>query len=65
MIISKYVDANAMDTLSIIDKFCHYLMEVDHSKLSNENRKLIITLCNEYPIINILCQAMFSQGYEF
>ena len=63
-IISECVDLDAMSIFEITDNFSIYLKEVDGSKLSKENRDLIINLCKQYPILRILCQAMYSAGYE-
>ena len=63
-IISEYVDTDAMNIFEITDNFSIYLKEMDGSKLSKENRDLIINLCNQYPILRILCRAMYSAGYE-
>ena len=63
-IISEYVDLNAMSIFEITDNFSVYLKEMDGSKLSKENRDLIIKLCKEYPILRILCHAMYSAGYS-
>ena len=63
-IISEYVDIDAMNIFEITDNFSIYLKEMDGSKLSKENRDLIINLCNQYPILKILCRAMYFAGYE-
>ena len=63
-IISEYVDLDTMDIFEITDNFCIYLKEMDGSTLSKENRDLIVNLCNQYPILKILCRAMYSMGYE-
>lgn len=64
MIISKYVDVNAMNINEITDNFSEYCDFVDGTKISQETRKEIIEICEKYPIVRILCRAMYSQGYN-
>ncbi len=64
MIISKYVDSEAMDIEEIIDNFNEYLEMADGSALTPEQSKLIKKLCEKYPVLRIMCRAMHYAGYE-
>ena len=64
MIISKYIDEQAMTINSIIKDFKAWAKMQDYSKISKEQENEIRMLCKEYPILNILCAAMEEMGYE-
>ena len=64
MIISKYVDAEAFDEYQIIDEFSSWIKYQDGSNLSFEQRKEVMELLEKYPILKILCAAMYEQGYD-
>lgn len=63
MIISKYIDPEAMSIEEITDNFSSYLMQMDNSILTFEQYQLIKNLCEKYPILRILCKAMYITGY--
>lgn len=63
MIISKYVDPEAMSAEEITDNFSSYLRQMDNSILTFEQYQLIKNLCEKYPILRILCRAMYITGY--
>ncbi len=64
MIISKFVDMAALDEYEIIDNFSSWIKMQDGSNLSFEQRKEVMELLEKYPILKILCAAMYDQGYD-
>jgi quinol monooxygenase YgiN len=64
MIISNYADSDAMPFYEITDHFSQYLKELDGSKLSQAQFKELQQLCEDYPILRIMCAAMYSRGYN-
>jgi len=63
-IISDYVDTDAFNINYIMDNFSSYLYISDGSKITLEQRKEIVNLLETYPILRILCTAMYHQGYD-
>ena len=64
MIISKFVDMQALDEYEIIDDFSSWIKDQDSSNLSFEQRKEVMELLEKYPILKILCAAMYDKGYD-
>jgi hypothetical protein len=64
MIISNFVDNHAWEVDSIIDDFKMYLETQDGSTLTKEQELEIRKICEEHPIINILCAGMYEIGYD-
>lgn len=64
MIISKYIDLEALDEYQIINDFSSWTESQDGSKLSFKQKKEIMELLEKYPILKILCAAMYDQGYD-
>lgn len=64
MIISKFVDSQALDEYKIIDDFSSWIKYQDGSDLSFEQRKEVMGLLEKYPVLKILCAAMYEQGYN-
>jgi hypothetical protein len=64
MIISNFVDNHAWEADSIIDDFKMYLETQDGSTLTKEQELEIRKICEEHPIITILCAGMYEIGYD-
>lgn len=64
ILISEYIDTNAMNVLEIMDNFSQYLKLSDGSQLTIEQRKEVVNLLEQNRILRILCSAMYSQGYD-
>jgi hypothetical protein len=64
MIISNFVDNHAWEADSIIDDFKMYLETQDGSTLTKEQELEIRKICEELPIITILCAGMYEIGYD-
>jgi len=64
ILISEYIDPEAMNVLEIMDDFSLWLKQMDNSKLTTEQRKEVVDLLENNRILRILCTAMKSIGYE-
>lgn len=64
ILISEYIDTEAMNVLEIMDDFSLWLKQMDNSKLTTEQRKEVVDLLENNRILRILCTAMKSIGYE-
>lgn len=64
MIISNFVDELAFEVDQIIDDFKMFLEAQDGSVLTEEQELEIRKICEEHPIITILCAGMNEIGYE-
>lgn len=64
MIISDFIDADALSTNEIIDNFCQYCNSMDGTKITFEIRKKLQTLLDKEPLLRILSRAMYNQGYD-
>ena len=64
ILISEYIDTEAMNTLEIMSDFSLWLKQMDNSKLTTEQRKEIVDLLENNRILRILCAAMKNIGYE-
>lgn len=64
MIISNYIDKQAISTDQIIKDFNAFLEMQEDLKLTKEQELEIRNLCKTHPIVNILCTAMLEIGYE-
>lgn len=64
MIISNFVDKHAFEVDQIIDDFKMFLETQDFSVLTKEQELEIRKICEEHPIITILCAGMYEIGYD-
>lgn len=64
ILISEYIDTEAMNILEIMDDFSLWLKQMDNSKLTTEQRKEVVDLLENNRILRILCAAMYEVGYE-
>ena len=64
MIISNFVDKHAWETDQIINDFKLFLETQDCSALTKEQELEIRKICEEHPIITILCAGMYEIGYD-
>lgn len=64
MIISNFVDKHAWEVDDILHYFKIFLETQDFSVLTKEQELEIRKICEEHPIINILCAGMYEIGYD-
>jgi hypothetical protein len=64
MIISNFVDEHAWEADDILHYFKIFLETQDFSVLTKEQELEIRKICEEHPIITILCAGMYEIGYD-
>ena len=64
MIISKFIDEHAYTTEHIIKEFKKWCSYQDGTKLTQKQVQEIKKVCEQYPIVGILCAAFDEIGYD-
>ena len=64
MTISNFIDEHAFEVDQIINDFKLFLETQDGSVLTEEQELEIRKICEEHPIITILCAGMYEIGYD-